>query len=191
MPPATSTSVPAAAMIRIADCWSRMLSRFGFVKNDELVSDRTTKRIANGIRIPRLRKRAVDRVAGRRAAPATAVRAVTLRRPARRLVGEGRGEDRALRHRVAGELGDDAAAAHDEHAVREADHLLELGRDQDDAEAVGGELGEEVVDRALGADVDAARRLVGDQHARDRTAASARAAPSAGCRPRARAPARE
>ena len=56
--------------------------------------------------------------------------------------------------------------AHDEDAVGEAEHLLELGRDQDHAAAVGGELGQEVVDRALGADVDAARRLVGDQHVR-------------------------
>ena len=29
MPPATSTSVPAAAMMIVADCWSRMLTRFG------------------------------------------------------------------------------------------------------------------------------------------------------------------
>ena len=51
-------------------------------------------------------------------------------------------------------------------------------------------LGDEVVDRALRADVDAARRLVRDHHARARTAACGRAVPSAGCRPRARARAR-
>ena len=33
MPPATRTSVPAAAMISVADCWSRMLSRLVFVAN--------------------------------------------------------------------------------------------------------------------------------------------------------------
>ena len=49
--------------------------------------------------------------------------------------------------------------------MREADDLLELGGDQDDAEAFRGELDEEVVDRLLGADVDAARRLVGEQDA--------------------------
>ena len=48
----------------------------------------------------------------------------------------------------------------------EPEDLLELRGDQEHAEAVGGEARDEVVDRALRADVDAARRLVGDQHAR-------------------------
>ena len=46
------------------------------------------------------------------------------------------------------------------------EHLLELGRDQQDRHPVRGERVDQLVDRALCADVDAARRLVRDQHAR-------------------------
>ncbi len=55
MPPATRTSVPAEAMISVADCCSRMFSRFGFVANDELENERTANRIRNGMRMPALR----------------------------------------------------------------------------------------------------------------------------------------
>ena len=51
-----------------------------------------------------------------------AARAFTRRLPGR-LVGERRGEDRALGHGVAGELCDQAAATHDEHAMREPEDL--------------------------------------------------------------------
>src|SRR5262245_27161009 len=186
MPPAITTSVPAAAMISVADCWSRMLSRFGLVKNDSLVSERTTKRIVKGIRIPRLRRRAAS-AAERSAAPgsrrgpagspastsalmpspgageADALAPASLRRAfvsccrSGGLVGERSGEDRALGDRFASQVAHEPAAAHDQHAVREPDHLLELRGDQQHAEAVGRERGEEVVDRALRPDVDAAR----------------------------------
>ena len=62
MPPAIRTSVPAAAMMSVADCWSRMLSRLALVGNELLVSDRTMKRIE-------------ERHQDRRAAQATCVRA--------------------------------------------------------------------------------------------------------------------
>src|SRR4029077_18477586 len=82
------------------------------------------------------------------------------------LVGERSGEDRPFVHRRAVELGDDAPATHDEHAVRETEYLLELGGDEDHAEPFGRKLRQEVVDRALGSDVDATCWLIRDDHAR-------------------------
>src|SRR5690349_7331716 len=55
-----------------------------------------------------------------------------------------------------------ATLAHDHDAVAEPDHLLHLGRDDDDGFALGGERRDDVVDLLLGADIDAARRLVHD-----------------------------
>jgi hypothetical protein len=43
-------------MIRIADCWSRMLSRLIFVRKGSLLTDRTAKRMRNGMRIPPRRR---------------------------------------------------------------------------------------------------------------------------------------
>src|SRR5581483_1564873 len=83
-----------------------------------------------------------------------------------RWIGERGREDGALVQLVAAELRDDPSAAHHEHAVREAEALLELRRDEQDPEPFLRERDEDVVDRALRADVDAARRLVGDQDAR-------------------------
>ena len=56
------------------------------------------------------------------------------------------------------------ALAHHQHAVADADDLRQLARDHDDADAVAGELVDEAVDFGLGADIDAAGRLVEDQH---------------------------
>ena len=53
-----------------------------------------------------------------------------------------------------------------------------------------GELGHQAVHLGLGADVDAARRLVDDQHLRARWPATWRARPSAGCRPTGSRPGR-
>ena len=78
---------------------------------------------------------------------------------------ERRLHDRVLAHRVVIELGDDSSAAHDEHAMSEPEHLLVLGRDEHYCHALLRERVDELVDRALGADVDSASRLVGDQHA--------------------------
>ena len=52
IPPETRTSVPAAAMIRVADCWSRMLSRLDLVANEPLATVSTMNRITNGTTIP-------------------------------------------------------------------------------------------------------------------------------------------
>ncbi len=68
----------------------------------------------------------------------------------------------------AGQLADDAPRAKDEDAGREVEHLGHLARDQHDGTACGGELVDERVNLRLGADVDAARRLVEDQHGASR-----------------------
>ena len=52
MPPLTSTSVPAPAMISVAACWSRMLSRLALVANEELAIVSTMNRIRNGNTMP-------------------------------------------------------------------------------------------------------------------------------------------
>ena len=55
IPPATSTNVPAAAMQRVAACWSRMLIRFVVCRNGWLVIERITKRMAKGMKMPAIR----------------------------------------------------------------------------------------------------------------------------------------
>ena len=165
MPPATSTSVPAAAMIRIADCWSRMLSRFGLVANESLVSARTANRMMNGMRMPAVRTRAVTGLPGS-SSLSTELRAL-MRRP--RPTARRRRRRRGSRWRVMASPASSATIRPRRMTSTrwdEAEDLLELGRDQDDAEPVGREARDEVVDRALRADVDAARRLVRDHHAR-------------------------
>ncbi len=75
-------------------------------------------------------------------------------------------DDRVLVHRLARDLADDPAVAHDDDAVADADQLGHLRRDDDHRAALRRERGDEAVDLLLGADVDAARRLVDDDDAR-------------------------
>ena len=75
-----------------------------------------------------------------------------------------------------------SARPHDGHAMGEPDDLLELRGDQQDAESLLGQADEQLVDRAFRSDVDAARRLVGDDELQAGTTASVRGAPSAGSR---------
>ena len=63
----------------------------------------------------------------------------------------------------AGQLARDAALAHDEHAVGEAEHLGQVGGHDDHAEPFGGEVADHLVDLRLGADVDALGGLVEEQ----------------------------
>ena len=56
--------------------------------------------------------------------------------------------------------------AHHEHAVAHREHLREVGGDEDDRHAGGGELVDDVVDLGLRGDVDAAGRLVEDEDLR-------------------------
>ena len=58
------------------------------------------------------------------------------------------------------EFGGDPALAHDQDAVGEPDDFRQLGRDDDDRFALGREAFDQRIDFRLGADVDAARRLV-------------------------------
>ena len=58
-------------------------------------------------------------------------------------------QDGVLVHGRLVELGDDPAAAHDEHAMGEPEHLLVLGRDQQDGDPLGGERLDQRVDRGL------------------------------------------
>ena len=76
---------------------------------------------------------------------------------------EHRPHDRLLVRLVPRVLAHDPPGAHHDDAMREPEHLAELAGDQQHAEPVGGEPVDQLVDRALGPDVDAARRLVGEQ----------------------------
>ena len=67
---------------------------------------------------------------------------------------------------VARELAGDPALVHDQHAVGHPEHLGQLGGDHQHREALARELGHQAVHLGLGADVDAARRLVDDQDLR-------------------------
>ena len=66
----------------------------------------------------------------------------------------------------AGDVGGEAALAHDEDAVAHAEDLGELGGDHDDGDPLLGELGDQGVDLGLGADVDAAGGFVEDENLR-------------------------
>ena len=61
------------------------------------------------------------------------------------------------------QIGDGAPVAQYEHAVRAFDDLFEFGGDHQNAETLIGELLDQRLDFNLGADVDAARRLVEDE----------------------------
>ena len=75
---------------------------------------------------------------------------------------------RLLRHVRTRQLGDQPAGPHHQHPVGQAEDLLDLVRDEQDRHPVRGEADQHVVDVALRPDVDAAGRLVGDEHARAR-----------------------
>src|SRR5438067_13746 len=59
-----------------------------------------------------------------------------------------------------------APDAHHENAMGEAQHRLELARDEEDCHALRCKRRDELVDRALGPDVHPASRLVHDEYAR-------------------------
>ena len=60
----------------------------------------------------------------------------------------------------------DRAVVEHQHAVAAADQLVIVGRVEEDRRAVVGELAQQLVDLLLGADVDAARRIVEQDDAR-------------------------
>ena len=69
---------------------------------------------------------------------------------------------------IALEAGRDAPFAHHQHPVGEPEDLRQLRRDHDDPATFRGQRLDQVVDLGLGADVDAARRLVEEQDLRAR-----------------------
>ena len=83
-----------------------------------------------------------------------------------RLGAERRPEDLFLVQFVLGELRHDQAAPHDQDPVRQAEDLLDLGRDEEDAHPTRRQRDDQLVEGALGADVDAASRFVEQQHPR-------------------------
>jgi hypothetical protein len=64
------------------------------------------------------------------------------------------------------EFGGDSALAHHEHTVREADHLGQFGRNDEDGPSFAGEAFDQGVDLGLGPDVDAAGRFIEQEDAR-------------------------
>ncbi len=73
---------------------------------------------------------------------------------------------RLLIESIARELRDQPSGAQNEDPVRHRDHLGCVVADQDDGHALRREMRDDAMDLGLGADIDAARRLVQDQHAR-------------------------
>ena len=65
-----------------------------------------------------------------------------------------------------GELADDAAVGDDEAAVGDADHLFELGGDDDEPDTLPGEIDDQSIDLVAGADIDALGGFVEEQDAR-------------------------
>ena len=92
--------------------------------------------------------------------------ALTPPSPHRRHGAHHRRADRVRRCLGARELRDDAALAHDQHAVAHAEHFGQFAGDHQDGDALRGEFAHQPMDLRLGADVDAARRLVEDQQLR-------------------------
>ena len=90
--------------------------------------------------------------------------------PAQRRVRGGRASqelhDHVLVDVAAGELADDDAVAQDDEPIRALHDLLEVGADEDDGQTLAGEVAHERLDLGLGADVDAARRVVEDEEPR-------------------------
>src|SRR6478672_4387212 len=89
------------------------------------------------------------------------------RRLGRRRLGTRHGGAELLAcHQVGVELAGEAPAEDDADGVGQADELLEVGRDEQDTEAVATGRLDVVPDRGLRADVDAARRVRGNEDAR-------------------------
>src|SRR3954454_22327668 len=79
-----------------------------------------------------------------------------------------RSHDRLARQFAARQLSVDVALAEDEDTVHQLDVLVDLGREHHDRDALAGEVAEQRVEIALGADVDAPRRVVEQQDLRVR-----------------------
>ena len=152
-------------MIPTGAHWSRMFARFVHVRKTSEVIESVTNRAAKLMTKP---------TSGNQAdvTPHTAARTPErsfLRAHAGPDVGsvaQGGPHDLILTGDATVELADDPPLAHDEHAMRKPQDFLHLGRDEHDGHPRPRERVDELVDRILRADVDPARRLVGNQHPR-------------------------
>ena len=91
----------------------------------------------------------------------------TRRRSTRRSHGAGDCAHDGLKVDVgAGEFADEGAVAQHRDAIADGDEFLKLRGGDEHGEALGGEAADQRHDLGMGADVDAARRLVQDEHAR-------------------------
>ena len=93
-----------------------------------------------------------------------------------------RRHDRLLGRARGRQLAAHAALAHDEDPIGEREHFRQIARHDEAGHAARRVGANEVVDLELGADVDAFRRLVEQQHAPGRSPATCRRRPSADCR---------
>ena len=155
MPATSSTKVMPIAMIAMCAAWVTMLMKLLGVRkrsDSEPKTASSTRNSSSGAYCSASMRSAVG-VRAHAAAP------LTPSHMARRRMAS-RSKPRAL------ELAPDLAVAHDQDAVAHADQLLDLRGDHQDAGAVGGEPVDDLVDLVLGADVDAAGRLVEDEQAR-------------------------
>src|SRR5271165_2601131 len=78
----------------------------------------------------------------------------------------GHGQDAVLIELGPRDLADHPALREHDDAVGDGDQLRQFGRDEEDASAFRGQSPQEIVDFRLGADVDAARRLVAEEDLR-------------------------
>src|ERR1700730_14936600 len=85
---------------------------------------------------------------------------------ARHMRGEGSGENAALVELVGLHLVPRSAARHDDNAMAKIHEFPELRRDDDHGRTLLSEPMHQAIDLGLGADIDAARRLVEDQNVR-------------------------
>ena len=170
MPPLRITNViPIARIALIATCLTR-IDRLPLVRNSGDSTEKTTPRTTSAMSARRRRTASCEPCG--QAAPPPLDRRHRRRRRRQRLVGRVGG----------GDIGRDPAARHHQDARRAGAHLGQIGRREHDAESVSGQTPHRLENLRLGADVNAARRLVQQQHARPAHDSPARSRPSADCR---------
>jgi hypothetical protein len=74
--------------------------------------------------------------------------------------------ERLLVDSIMRELGDQPPRAQNEDPIRHREHLRRVVADQDDGHTLRREMRDDAMDLRLGSNINAARRLVQDQHAR-------------------------
>ena len=80
--------------------------------------------------------------------------------------GVARRDDGVARQRAAGEFADDQPLRHDQDAVAKIRQFLRVGGDDEDRHALARQPANELMDFRAGADIDAARRFVENEHFR-------------------------